>query len=292
MPGEMPGFLWPMQDRDHKATDAEDEALEAAEEGGEAPSIESEARAQGWAPREEYRGDPQDWVPAEEYVRMGDPKYLRKALKDTRRAVSKLEETIAQKDAEFGERLARFERMSKAQRAKLYSDIEAARRQAVKDGDEERYDELNRAEASLYEQEEAAAKPAPKATERQPSEPHPDVERWVQANPWFVKDKALNRVAQGIHEELMDTEPHLSIEENLARTRAEVIKRFPERFGRGSKPQAGGGHSAVESGARAPAAKGGKDWSAIPAEDRAIMKRHIEEGLYKDQAEAARVYWS
>lgn len=279
---------------------AADDAAEAAEseapEDGaadESAAIEAEARKQGWAPLDEFRGDREDWLPADEYVRMGDPKYLRKALKETRKAVSKLEQVIATKDAEFGERLERFERMSKAQRAKLYQDIEASRRQAVEEGDTKRYDELNRAEAALYEQEREAEKPAAPTAEKAPQAPHPDVDAWVKANPWFVKDKALNRLALGLDEQLMEEEPELTVPERLAKVRREVIKRFPEKF---RKPGSGGapanGHSAVEGGGRMPPAKAVKGWAEIPAEDKTIIKRHIEEGLYKDQAEAAKAYWS
>lgn len=271
----------------------EDNAPAAAEEAPaddagdeEISATEAEARRQGWVPREEYRGDPADWTDADEYIRMGDPKYLRKALKDTRKGLSKLEKQLQAKDAEFAERLDRFERMSKAQRAKLYSDIEAARRQAVAEGDTDRYDELNRAEAQLYEQEQAAAKPAPKKADQ--PEVHPEVEAWVQANPWFLKDKVLNRAAAAINDQIAEDEPDLSIAESLERTRAEIIRRFPEKFGRKLPVR---GVTAVEGGQRMPAARGGKGWNDIPPDDRKIIARHIEEGLYKDQADAAKAYW-
>lgn len=283
-----------VEDDDLPAGAETDDAAEAAEDdGGDSGevAIEAEARKQGWVPRDEFRGDPTDWTSADEYVRMGDPKYLRKALKDTRKSVSNLEQKLAEKDAEFSERIERFERMSKAQRAKLYNDIESARRQAVADGDTDRYDALNRQEAALYEQEEAASKPAPKKQAAKADEPHPDVDRWVQANPWFMKDQALNMAAQGIHAQLMADEPHLTIEDNLKKVRAEIVKRYPEKFGKGARPQTNG-HSAVEGGARMPAAKGGKTWTEIPSDDKKIIARHIEEGLYKDQAEAAKAYWS
>lgn len=281
-------------DDDEQPVVADEEAVAADDDGGDdgddgLQAVEADARKQGWVPRGEFRGDPSDWTPAEEYVRMGDPKYLRKALKDTRKAVSRLQESLQQKDQEFGERLDRFERMNKAQRAKLYTDIEAARRQAVEDGDTKRYDQLNQTEAALYEQEEAASKPSPKTAKV--DEPPQEVKDWVDANPWFVKDKALNKAAQGIHEQLMDEEPHLTVAENLVRTRTEIIKRFPEKFGKGARP-GGNGHSPVEGGQRIPAAKGGKSWAEIPSDDKKVIKRHIEEGLYKDQAEAAKAYWS
>lgn len=283
-----------VDDDDAQPAAADEAATEAAEtdasEADEGAALEADARKQGWVPRDEFRGDPGDWTPADEYVRMGDPKYLRKALKDTRKAVTALEKAREADKTEFGERLERFERMSKAQRAKLYADIEAERRKAVKDGDEDRYEELNRAEAALYEQEQAAEKPAAKKTQEAAQQPHPDVERWVSENPWFTADEELNMAAQGAHLRITKQEPGLSLAENLAKVRTEVIKRFPEKFGKSAKPQTNG-HTAVEGGQRMPAAKAAKGWAEIPAEDKSIIKRHIEEGLYKDQADAAKSYW-
>jgi len=277
---------------DDVAEEAETEAVEAEDTGeGEGPSPEDEARKQGWVPRSEFRGDPEDWTPADEYLRMGDPKYLRKALRETKKAFRGLEKARQQDAASFAERLDRMESMSKAQRAKLYGDIEAARRQAVAEGNTEEYDRLNQVEANLYEQEQAAGKPTAKKAEQQPDAPHPEVQAWVDANQWFIRDKALNKVAQGIHEQIMDDEPGLTITENLAKTRAEVMKRFPEKFGKSAKP-AGNGHSPVEGGQRMPSAPKGKGFTDIPSEERKIIERHIEEGLYKDKAEAAKAYWS
>ncbi len=270
---------------------AEEDA--ATEEGGEdeAQGIEAKAREDGWRPRSEWRGDPEDWVPADEYVRQGDPKYLRSALREQRKEVRKLAKARETDAKQFAERLDRFEAMNKAQRAKLYGDIETARRQAVEAGDTAEYDRLNKVEADLYEQEQAAGKATAKA-EKQGDEPHPDVQAWVEENPWFTRSKPLNLAAQAIHEQLLEDEPGLSIAENLAKTKREVMKRFPEKFGKAPAKTGGNGHTAVEGGGRIPAAKGGKTFADIPAEERSIIKRHIEEGLYKDQAEAAKAYWS
>jgi hypothetical protein len=272
---------------------AEDEAVEAADgDEGEAPSREDEARKQGWVPRSEFRGDPEDWTPADEYLRMGDPKYLRKALRDQKKEVRKLAQAREQDAQAFAARLDRFEAMSKAQRAKLYGDIETARRQAVEAGDTAEYDRLNKVEADLYEQEQAAGKTTAKKDAAKADEPHPDVEAWVQENQWFVNDEELNFVAQGIHARIAKAEPGLSVTQNLAKVKREVERRYPEKFGKSASPAKTNGHSAVEGGQRTPAAAKGKGFTDIPAEERRIIERHIEEGLYKDKAEAAKAYWS
>jgi hypothetical protein len=50
-------------------------------------------------------------------------------------------------------------------------------------------------------------------------------------------------------------------------------------------PQIEGGARQANKSARA------KGWSDIPADEQKILKRHVGEGLYKDEAEAAKTYW-
>jgi len=277
---------------DDEQLEAADTAAEAAEDdGADGPSAEDEARKQGWTPRSEFRGDPEDWVPADEYLRMGDPKYLRKALRDQKKEFRKLAQAREQDAKSFVERLDRFEAMSKAQRSKLYSDIEAARRQAVVAGDTEEYDRLNRVEQSLYEEEVAAGKASARPERQDSAEPNQVVLDWIEENPWFETDQQLHFAAVTINKRIADKHPGLSHAEQLERTRAEVMKRFPDKFGEKKPAPKTNGHSAVEGGQRMTVAPKGKGFADIPAEERKIIERHIEEGLYKDKADAAKAYW-
>jgi hypothetical protein len=260
-------------------------------ETAEAPevdeAVETEARKQGWVPLDEFEGNHEDWTPADQFVKLGSPREMRRELKKTWKALEAEKAARQAERAEFAQRMDRFERMNKAQRAKLYADIEAARVKAVEEGDTERYKELNRQEAQLVQQEEEAPPPAKKQPDVDPT-----VEKWVNANPWFQKDRTLNAFANSVHLELLDSEPGLDIEENLAKVREECVKRFPEKFGKKASNGSAPRQASVESGGRIPAAKAGKGWHEIEPDDRKILKRHIEEGLYKDQAEAAKAYWS
>lgn len=289
----MAGFLLTMADEDEAPPEGETDAAAAEDAGGddEASAVETTAREQGWAPKEEFRGDPSDWIDADEFVKRGNPQYLRKQLGKSEKQLRELERKAAATEADFNRRLAKMETLNKAQRNKLYADIEAAREAAVEIGDKAEYQRLNKVEAQLYEQEQKAEKAAP-AEEKGADKPHPDVERWVSENPWFTKSKALNHAAQGIHAELLDTEPGLTIAENLAKTRAEIIRRFPEKFSKNAAAAKTNGHSAVESGQRTVSTPKGKGFSDIPAEERKVIEGHIKEGLYKDKADAAQAYWS
>ena len=291
-----------MADEDD-APEGEDGAETAeAEDGGDEPSAtEATAREQGWTPKAQFRGDPSDWIDADEYVKRGDPRYLRKQLGQTEKQLRKLEQSRASDQAAFDKRLERMESLNKVQRRKMYAEIEGARRAAVEVGDTAEYDRQNEMEQQLYQAEQEAGKTTAKEEPAKAEKPHPDVEKWVGENPWFTKNKMLNRAAEGIHEQLMEDEPGLTIAENLAKTRAEIIKRYPEKFSKAPAKTNGNGHSAVESGQRNGATPKGKGFMDIPAEERKIIEGHVEEGLYKkkpdetvaqQKARAATAYWS
>lgn len=267
----------------------------AAPDPKENAAIEAKAREWGWKPLDEFDGEPDAWHDAEEYIKRSDPRYLRQELSRTERRLKGLEKQQNQERLQFDQRLQRMERLSLAQRQKLYRDIEAARRAAVEVGDTVEYDRLNAAEEQLYKLEHESDAAATKQAPRQSAadDIHPDVERWVQANPWFLRDKVLNRTAQGIHEALLEDEPELTVAQNLAKTKKELIRRFPEKFTQ-KAPDNGSGRSGVETGGQRQGAstRGGKGWTDIPSEERAILDRHISEGLYKDKTDAASAYWS
>lgn len=278
---------------DDEQLEAADAAADAADDDGEGEgqSLEDRAREEGWRPRSEWKGDPKSWTPADEYLRMGDPKYLRKALREQKEEVRKLAQAREQDAKGFADRLDRMESMSKAQRAKMYSEIETARRQAVIAGDTEEYDRQNRLEQTLFEAEEAAGKASAKPKEQADDAPNEVVLDWVEANPWFETDQQLHFAAITINKRIAERHPSLSHEEQLERTAAEVKKRFPEKFGEKKPAPKTNGHSAVEGGQRMAAQPKGKGFTDIPAEERKIIERHIEEGLYPNKAEAAKAYW-
>lgn len=286
---------------DEDAPEGEDEAETAeATDGGEEElsATEVAAREQGWKPKSEWKSS-KDWVDAEEYVKRGNPRYLREQLEQTEKQIRELRQQRTADQAAFEQRLGKMETLNKVQRRKMYGEIEAARRAAVEVGDTAEYDRQNEMEQQLYQAEQEAGKTTAKEEpETKAEKPHPDVEKWVGENPWFTKNKMLNKAAEGIHLQLLDDEPGLTITENLAKTRAEIIKRYPEKFSK-TPPKAANGHSPVEGGQRNGATPKSKGFTDIPQEERKVMEGHIAEGLYGDpkelakaKAEAAKAYWS
>ena len=274
--------------------DVQRQAAENDDNDDDNTAVEAKARDQGWVPLDEFGGDPDAWNDAGEYLKRADPRHLRKQLSQTERQLRDIQKQQNELKLAFDQRLQRMERLSQTQRRKLYNDIEIARRAAVEVGDTQEYDRLNAAEQRLYELEQPAEPQAGNGQARKAAdEPHPEVERWVQVNPWFLKDRVLNRAAVGMHEALLEDEPGLTVSQNLARVKQELMRRFPEKFARRTE---GGRESNVEGGEggqrAASSTPRGKGWNDIPSEERTIIARHIAEGLYKDKTDAAAAYWN
>jgi hypothetical protein len=277
-------------DEDEDAPEGEDEAVAAEDEGSEEDTaIEATAREQGWKPKSEWKSS-KDWVDADEYVRRGNPRYLREQLEQTEKQVRKLEQQRTADQTAFEQRLTKMETLNKVQRRKMYAEIESTRRAAAEVGDLAEYDRQNEMEQQLYQAEQEAGKETAKEDPAVARVENPEILQWISENPWFNKNKMLAAAAGGISDQLADDEPGLTMKENLAKTRAEVIKRFPEKFSKAKTN--GNGHSAVESGQRSSPSPKGKGFTDIPSEERRVMEGHIKEGLYKDKADAATAYWS
>lgn len=262
---------------------------------------ESRARAMGWVPREEFRGPPENWRDADEFIRRGEEEMpiLRERNRDLARKVSELERTTQ----EFNQRVASLDRMNQLalqrQRDQLIGQYEAAIRDAVRMGDEQRYDQLTRDRGQAlhnfdtHVQEVAQPKPQPVKFDENGFVALPQTEaqarqEWLRSNPWFTADPELNQVAQHAHMRLLKEKPNLSLAENLAETTKYVRQRYADRFGSTAAPAVEGGGGRIPSAA----ASRKRTVSDIPASDRAIGERHVREGLYKDINEWAQDYFN
>jgi hypothetical protein len=298
----MAGFLLTMMD-DEDAPEGEDETAEAEDGSDEGSEIEAKAREAGWKPKDKWKGDQSRWTDAETFLERTRPAKIRESVDELTRENRDLKKQIADAQAQFGKRLEKMETLNKVQRRKMYAEIETARRAAVEVGDTAEYDRQNEMEQQLFQAEQDAGKATAKADEPEaPKADNPEILQWISENSWFNKSPMLTKAAEGISQQLAEDEPGLTLKENLAKTRAEIIKRFPEKFSK-AKPAAtnGNGHSAVEAGQRSAPAPKGKGFSDIPAEERKIIEGHVEEGLYKKKADetvaqqkarAAAAYWS
>lgn len=254
--------------------------------------VETRARAMGWVGKEEYRGPADNWRDASEFVKRGEEELpiLRERNRDMARKLNEIETRQRQSEEKYQQEIRRLDAMStqalQRQREQLYASFEAQKLEAVRVGDEQRYQQLNRDQyqaVSEYDRGIESAKPKPTDTPRQPP---PEVSEWVQQNAWFNSDPELNAVAQQAHMRLNETKPGLSLKENLAEVTSYVRSRYPEKFGRSDRP------TAVESGGGrgTASAQRSKGVTELPADAKRQGEKFVKEGLYKNIAEYAADY--
>lgn len=258
-----------------EAIEAEVQAAEAPAPEQEAPesdreAIEAEAAKFGWKPKEQWKGDTSNWTDAAEYL-----EYARSAPV----GVKRLQERLDAKEREFAERIDRMERFN--QQA-----IENARKQALETAREEMRQAAEIGDVSAYKAAEAKLDHA--MTEPKQAEPalDADVSAWLDQNP-TLRDPAMGALLSQLGDEAVLSGAK-SAKEQIAhaekRLRAMGILREPEK----SKPPI----QAVDGGGLAGGpVKAARGWSDIPAEERSLIRRQIEQGIFKDEKAAAKAYW-
>jgi hypothetical protein len=267
--------------------------------------IETRARAMGWRPAEEFNGDPSKWRSAEEFVAKGenDLPVLRENLRRTTDQLTQLQSRLAKQDQEFKSTISRIEKMSdtalQRQREQLDETWSNAMRNAAANGDIERYQQLETGKAqaiSNFDQrlsevrqpvvaEPVADKPDPTADPKYQT----TVQSWAKRNPWFQTDAEMNAVAVHYSNQIAAQKPGITLDENLRDTEAYMRRRYADKFGSPSSdpPAVEGG------GSRMSATPGrGKGWNEIPADAKAQGAKFIKDGLFKDQNDYAKEYWS
>jgi hypothetical protein len=296
-----------MQDDDYDdyIPDPSPEAVEDAPAQAEAPEArdyEADARKQGWKPKDEFDGPADKWRPADEFVKRGneDPRILRTRVDKLDKLYSGVkaqwQADLSAKEKEFNERVERLNRVSelalKRQRDTYEAQIATAKRQAVQEGDAERYDQLEQHERAVQaewrkEDEAVAEQPKPKSDPREAAPKLlPETETWVSKNAsWFNKDRTLTDEAIAYENYLAQSQPGLSVAERLEKTREHVVTTFPNKFGRkNGMSQDNRKGSPVEGSQRGPGGSANADggFGQLPSEARTQFKAFVKEGIFKD----------
>ena len=270
----------------------EPERAETSERTEQEPDAESRARKMGWHPKDEYEGsgrDPAKWVDAEEFVRRGENELP--VLRERFRKSERLAEKQAKQLAEGNKLLRDLVASQKADRDKAVkaalSKAEKDRKEAISVGD---IAETERLSGEIEEHKDALNQPV--AAEREhraesKAEIPEEVIEWVDANPWFTSDKTLNAFATAQYGEFL-ADKSLNETQRLAKVRAEVVRRFPEKFSnprRTHQPSVESGNGNVN-GRR----KMEKGWSDLPRDAQDIADRLIRQGAVKDRASYLKDY--
>jgi hypothetical protein len=253
-----------------------DEGEEGSGEGAD-DIDEAKLRKLGWVPKAEWKGDPNNWM---------DPETFNKKRGD------ELSQLRLQ-NREMQRTLDDFKEYNRTREERAYKramkDLKARKMAAVKDGDEEAYQEIEAEESEL--KKDFEAEPAKKAPPKKDEvEVPPEVDEWVSANPWFDTDVELADAARIYHGTLGKRHPDKPLSELLKMTSEHIKKVFPEKFtespGKRRSPLERGRNSTFKPG-------GGKQKTAadLPEEAREAGKRFIRQGLFKDMNEYAVDYW-
>ncbi len=215
--------------------------------------FEAEARKGGWRPMEEWTGDPEHWKDAKTWVENGDVHAI----------VARLEKRHATDFEKLRKQNERTLKSVLAQHEKEISELRAERKVAIKAGNVDEVEKLDKAIDDLREA----------GPDKEPVEDAQAVqEKWIEAQNWWESDKKMRAYAIGFSQELLAANPKITMEENLRQTEVELRKEYPEKFGGAKRPSANG-HALVDGGGAFPGGPQKADPLAkLPAPTRAQAK--------------------
>lgn len=268
-----------------EAEDAENQQAKVIEKA-EPTEAESRARRMGWKPKDEYVAAGKDeatFVDADTYVAKieADMPELRARNKKLVKSVDKLEKGMEESTKLIRDLVENHKVQTEKAVKKAISDLKTQRAEAATNGDTARVEAISEEiEGQQETLKEVTAAPKPQAGGQDKPDIPQDVIEWAEANPWFQTDRVLNAVATARYGELMD-DKSLTDKQRLAKVKAEVIRRFPEKFGNPKRMEA----PAVEEGG-APIARnrnGAKTWNDLPRDAQDIGDRLIRAGAVKSK---------
>lgn len=261
-------------------------------DAGDNSAVETEAREMGWRPKEEFKGDPEKWRPADEFVQRG-----KEILPIVRSQLEKERKERADDRKAFDKRVARLEKTHATsltrQRDQIVAEFEGKKREAVKLGDEDSYDaaEKGKEKALKALDEQVEAKEEPVENFKLNAVEQATFEIWHADNDWFQSDKDMTEFADAEFNRITKDKPGASMAKRLSELRKSVAEKFPAKFDDGDeKPSRRG--SAVEGGARIPGGgQAGKLSAKLPAEARTAGLKYVEQKLYANLEDYAKVYF-
>lgn len=208
-------------------------------------AIEAQARRMGWRPKEDFARPPERWVDAKTFVDRGmtELPVLRDRYRKLDGQFTGLTRELNETKTTLAEQqrvLLELREMSKNAEDRAYiraaRELAAREREAVAAADTAAYDMVQRERQDLEQTRPRVTVEAPPVRQQPPPGPQapqqaaPEVEAWVQANPWFKQDPVLNQVAIAFDAEVKRDHPDWTVTEQLAEAKARVVARFPDKF--------------------------------------------------------------
>lgn len=260
--------------------------------------VVQEAVSQGWVSKDKYRGDEKDWVSAETFVKRGREilPILRKNNENLLKELNQTKENLK----EFKQAADEFKKFQKDSYERKAKDLEAqveqlkdARAEAISNGDGKRVNALDEVIDSVKEEAKIAkdegakvtAKPTPNIT----STVDPNLQHWLDRNPWFGKDKRQTGIANSLGEALREEQPHLRGEAFLSKLDEVLAEELPQRFGKRTP------NYTAESGSNRerPGGNNGKrSYSDLPPDAKAACDRFVKQKLMTKETYVSEYDWS
>ena len=193
------------------------EGIEQVAPPVERPSIETKAMAMGWRPKEEFTGDEDDFIEAKEFVRR-QPLFEKIETQNKHiKAITKALDSLK----------THYTRVEQAAVEKAIVQMKAARKEALSDGDGDRFelldDEIKKAEAQVVEIEKVQSQPL-----IQEEVVHPEWQAFNTRNPWYNTTGYMRKYADEVGTNLAAT--GMAPAEVLREVEKAVRKEFPTKF--------------------------------------------------------------
>jgi type II secretory pathway component PulM len=192
--------------------------LQQEEQVPEADPIEQRALEMGWRPKEEFDGDEVDFIDAKEFVRrkplFEKIEHQSRELKAVRKALDAFKQ--------------HYTTVQKTEYEKALRDVKAAQKQALTDGDLDKYHALGEAKDQVELEARQALEAAEQIQVENPATPHPAFAQWVSRNPWYASQQHMRVYADEVGVRL--AQAGVSPEEVLKQVEIEVRKEFPTKF--------------------------------------------------------------
>lgn len=191
--------------------------------------IEQRALEMGWKPREDYNGAEEDFIDAKEFVNRKPLFDKIESQSKQIKAVSKALEALKQ----------HYTKVQETEFNRALTQLKAARKNALNEGDGDRFEEADNAikhvEAQVQALQETAQTPAV-----QTEEIHPEFQAWTSKNPWYNNTRYMREFADDVG--MQFARQGLTPSEVLVKVEQAVRKEFPHKFtnpNKGNAPEVG-----------------------------------------------------
>lgn len=235
--------------------------LQSTNEPSEA---EQRAREQGWLPKEEWHGEGK-WRDAEAFLDRGE---LFGKIESQNKELKSIRATLDQFKNHH-------KKVQEVAYKKALSDLRAAKKDALIEGDPDKVIEVDEQIQEVREQQ-AIIERMP--VETAPQEEHPVFVNWKNENSWYDNTKKMRLWADARGAEL--GREGYSPPEVLAKISKEAKEEFPEKFTNPNRSKAG----AVEAGNQ----RGGRSSQEVynpSAIEKSMARKFVAQGLFKNEQE-------